>query len=237
MDQWVKILATQIWWPKFNLWNPGKSCVWWQTSKPVPLQLHGRKRQENLQKTHVCAMYISYGSEEKSKYMIQIARQLRWVFLERIPRYSRLRRRHVLPAYLSMKDACDENGDDSSGWVNEGMALTGRSRRVFLTKEGQSCPPPALLWCHMLRGRKYLVQNKQVKKKNLRDKKYMKGYQRLQKLMSFLLQIFPKHLFTNRETRTKGVGVESQNPNRYFSFWSTCYVSVNVLEVFLRDLT
>lgn len=68
----------------------------------------------------------------------------------------------------------------------------------------------------------------------------MKGYQRLQKLMSFLLlllQIFPKHLFTNRETRTKGVGVESQNPNRYFSFWSTCYVSVNVLEVFLRDLT
>lgn len=63
----------------------------------------------------------------------------------------------------------------------------------------------------------------------------MKGYQRLQKLMSSLLQIFPKHLFTNRET--KEVGVESQNPNRYFSFWSTCYVSVNVLEVFLRDLT
>lgn len=150
MDQWVKLLATQIWWPKFNLWNPGKSCVWWQASNPVPLQLHGRKRQENLQKTHACAMYISYGSEEKSKSMIQIARQLRWVFLERTPRYSRLRRRHVLPAYLSMNDACDENGNDSSGQVNEGTALTGRSRRVFLTKEGQSCPTQALLWCHML---------------------------------------------------------------------------------------
>lgn len=174
MDQWVKLLATQIWWPKFNLWNPGKSCVWWQTSNPVPLQLHGRKRQENLQKTHACAMYISYGSEEKSKYMIQIARQLRWVFLERTPRDSRLRRRHVLPAYLSMNDACDGNGDDSSGWVNEGTALTGRSRRVFLTKEGQSCPPQALLWCHMLSyaKRTQVLGTKQTgkKKKSTRQK-------------------------------------------------------------------
>lgn len=191
MDQWVKILATQIWWPKFNLWNPGKSCVWWQTSKPVPRQLHGRKRQENLQKTHVCAMYISYRSEEKSKYMIQIARQLRWVFLERTPRYSRLRRRHVLPAYLSMKDACDENGDDSSGWVNEGMALTGRSRRVFLTKEGQSCPPPALLWCHMLRGRKYLVQNKQVKKKKSTRQKVHERLPKTPKTNVFFTADFP----------------------------------------------
>lgn len=84
---------------------------------------------------------------------------------------------------------------------------------------------------------KQVLGTKQTgKKKNLRDKKYTKGYKRPQKLMSSLLQIFPKHLFTNRETRTKGVGVESQNPNCYFSFWSTCYVSVNVLEVFLRDL-
>lgn len=170
MDQWVKILATQIWWPKFNFWNPGKSCVWWQTCNPVPLQLQGRKRQENLQKTHACVMYIFYGSEKKFKYMIQIARQLRWVFLERT-RYSRLRRRHVLPAYMNMKDTCDDNRDDSSGWVNEGTALTACSFTVFLTKMGQSYTPQALMWCHMPRWHKYLVQNTQVKKKKTYETK------------------------------------------------------------------